>query len=69
MADRAAIEPKAPAAPVNRRIELLIMTRAQAASVAAMFGPPATTEALTRDAATSMPDAAALQQLRGQLAK
>jgi chemotaxis protein MotB len=68
MADRAPLDPKDAAASVNRRIELLILTRAQAGSVAAMFGTPGTTEALTHDAATSLPDPAALQQLRSQLA-
>jgi chemotaxis protein MotB len=69
MADSAPLEPKDSAAAVNRRIELLILTRAQAASVAAMFGTPAATEALGANAATAMPDAAALQQLRSQLGR
>jgi chemotaxis protein MotB len=69
MADRAPLEPKETTAAVNRRIELLIMTRAQAGSVAAMFGTPTSLEALTKDVSTSLPDAAALQQLRSQLSK
>ncbi|MFL6675094.1 MAG: flagellar motor protein MotB [Massilia sp.] len=69
MADRAPLEPKDPAASVNRRIELLILTRGQARGVAAMFGTPGVTEALDKDASTSVPDAALLQQLRSQLAK
>jgi chemotaxis protein MotB len=69
MADRAPLEPKQTTAAVNRRIELLIMTRAQAGSVAAMFGTPTSMDALTKDVSTSLPDAAALQQLRSQLAK
>jgi chemotaxis protein MotB len=69
MADRAPLEPKDTAAPMNRRIELLILTRAQAGSVAAMFGTPGASEALGRDASLGVPDAAALQQLRGQLVK
>jgi chemotaxis protein MotB len=69
MADRAPLERGNAGASVNRRIELLILTRAQAGSVAAMFGTAGAREALTRDAATSMPDAAALRQLRGELAK
>jgi chemotaxis protein MotB len=69
MADRAPLERGNAGASVNRRIELLILTRAQAGSVAAMFGTADAREALTKDAATSMPDAAALRQLRGELAK
>jgi chemotaxis protein MotB len=68
MADQAPLDGAHPDAPVNRRIELLILTSAQAASVAAMFGTPASTEALTKDVSTTKPDQAALQQLRGQLA-
>jgi chemotaxis protein MotB len=69
MADRAPLEPKVTSAAVNRRIELLILTRAQAGSVAAMFGTPADGDALVKDASLTVPDAAALQQLRSQLAK
>lgn len=69
MADRAPLDRAHPDAPVNRRIELLILTSAQAASMAAMFGNPASTEALTQDVSTTRPDQAALQQLRSQLAK
>jgi chemotaxis protein MotB len=69
MADRAPLERGNAGASVNRRIELLILTRAQAGSVAAMFGASGASEALTSDAAISMPDAAALRQLRGELAK
>lgn len=38
MADRAPLDPRAPAAPANRRIELLVLTREQAQTVSAMFG-------------------------------
>jgi chemotaxis protein MotB len=69
MADRAPLEPKDASASVNRRIELLILTRAQAGSVAAMFGTPGASDALGKDASISLPDAPALQQLRSQLAK
>jgi chemotaxis protein MotB len=69
MADRAPLEPKVTTAAVNRRIEILILTRAQAGSVAAMFGTPTDDVALAKDASFSVPDAAALQQLRSQLAK
>ena len=69
MADRAPIEPNDKAASVNRRIELLILTRAQSGAVATMFGKPNASEAPSDDADTLLPEAAALQQLRRQLAK
>jgi chemotaxis protein MotB len=69
MADRAPLEPKDGAAAVNRRIELLILTRAQAGSVAAMFGTPGAADVQVKDAALTVPDGAVLQQLRSQLAK
>jgi chemotaxis protein MotB len=69
MADRAPLEPKDTTAAPNRRIELLILTHAQARNVAAMFGAPDASQALGADASTTMPDAAALQQLRSQLAQ
>jgi chemotaxis protein MotB len=69
MAERAPLEPKDTSAAVNRRIELLILTRAQAGTVAAMFGTPADGKAQPKDATLTVPDAADLQQLRSQLAK
>jgi len=69
MADQAPLDTAHPDAPVNRRIELLILTSAQAASVKGMFGTPASSEALTSDVSTTRPDEAAIQQLRSQLAK
>lgn len=69
MADKAPIDSDHPDAPVNRRIELLILTSKQAASMTAMFGNPASSEALTRDVSTTKPDDAALEQLRSQMAK
>ena len=68
MADQAPLDAAHPDAPANRRIELLILTSKQAASVAAMFGSPASTEALNRDVSTSRPDDATLSQLRSQMA-
>ncbi|TFW29693.1 flagellar motor protein MotB [Massilia horti] len=65
MADGAPLEPADTTASVNRRIELLILTRAQAASVAAMFGKPG---AGKREVSTGTPEAPELQQLRSQLA-
>jgi chemotaxis protein MotB len=38
MADRAPLDVKNASAGINRRIELLILTRGQADSIAAMFG-------------------------------
>jgi chemotaxis protein MotB len=69
MADQAPIDTARPDAPVNRRIELLILTSAQAASVKGMFGTPASPEALSKDVSTSKPDEAAIEQLRSQMAK
>ena len=68
MADRAPIDVKNVAAGVNRRIELLVLTRNQANSVAAMFGVAGGVQALTDDIDTTMPDAGALKQLRQKLA-
>jgi chemotaxis protein MotB len=69
MADRAPIDPAKPDAARNRRIELLILTTSQAASVAAMFGTPGQTESLTKDVSISKPGDEALQDLRSQMAK
>jgi chemotaxis protein MotB len=69
MADRAPIDPAHPNAAVNRRIELLILTSSQAASVAAMFGTPGPTESLSKEASISKPGEEALQELRSQMAK
>jgi chemotaxis protein MotB len=69
MADRAPLDAANAAAGVNRRIELLILTRNQANSVAAMFGKAGATEPLIDGVDTSIPDANALRQLRDQLGK
>jgi chemotaxis protein MotB len=68
MADQAPLDVKRPDAPVNRRIELLILTSKQAASVTAMFGNPGSTEPLTQDVSTSTPHEAAVAELRSQMA-
>jgi chemotaxis protein MotB len=68
MADQAPLDAKRPDAPVNRRIELLILTSKQAASVTAMFGNPGSTESLTQDVSTSTPHEAAVAELRSQMA-
>ncbi|WP_040786092.1 flagellar motor protein MotB [Massilia niastensis] len=67
MADRGPLDPKEPLAGVNRRIELMILTSAQARAVSAMFGAPGPSQALGKDASVSMPNAAALEELRRQL--
>ena len=69
MADQAPLETAHPDAAVNRRIELLILTSAQAASMKTMFGTPAATESLAPDVTVTKPGEQALQELRGQLGK
>lgn len=67
-ADTSPINPDDTAAAENRRIELLILTRGQAHSIAQMFGAPTNTRPLLDDdVSTSLPDSAALEELRGQL--
>jgi len=67
MADRAPLDPKNADAGVNRRIELMILTTAQAKIVAAMFGMPDTTLKLTEDVDTALPDKTMLEKLRDRL--
>jgi chemotaxis protein MotB len=72
MADRAPLDAKRTDAGINRRIELMILTRAQSRSVAAMFGAPGATQLLTDGVSVSAPGAdhgGAVTALRGQLAK
>lgn len=66
MADRAPLDAAHPTAAANRRIELLILTRAQAAGVAAMFGP-ADGAPPAPDAAAEARDADVLDKLRRKL--
>ena len=67
-ADTAPINTGNTAAAENRRIELLILTSGQARSIAQMFGAPTDSLPLLDDeASTSLPDSAALEELRGQL--
>jgi chemotaxis protein MotB len=68
MADRAPLDPSNTRADANRRIELLIMTRSQAATVAGMFGAP-DAKAAARDAQADRQDSAEIDKLRRQLAK
>lgn len=67
MADRAPLDTQDPKAGVNRRIELLILTTAQARNIAAMFGMPNQTTSLTDGVDAVVPDAASLNALRHQL--
>jgi chemotaxis protein MotB len=72
MADRAPLDAKRTDAGINRRIELMILTRAQSRTVAAMFGAPGATQLLTDGVSVSAPGAGQggeVTALRGQLAK
>jgi chemotaxis protein MotB len=69
MADRAPLDAKKPDAPVNRRIELLILTASQASSVAAMFGTPGASDELAKDVSITKAGEDALKELRSQLPK
>jgi negative regulator of flagellin synthesis FlgM len=55
MADRAPLDAKRTDAGINRRIELMILTRAQSRTVAAMFGTPGATQLLTEGVSVSAP--------------
>jgi chemotaxis protein MotB len=72
MADRAPMDTRNALASVNRRIELLILTRAQAANIAAMYGSAAQALPLTDDADSALPagktaDDQELRRLREKL--
>lgn len=67
MADRAPLDIHDTKAGVNRRIEMLILTSAQAHSLAGMFGMPRNPEALTPTVDTELPDHALLKALRAKL--
>ncbi|MET0268720.1 MAG: flagellar motor protein MotB [Duganella sp.] len=67
MADRAPLDVKRADAGLNRRIELLILTTAQAKTIASMFGMPDHTVPLTEQVKTALPDPTLLQQLRESL--
>jgi chemotaxis protein MotB len=67
MADRSPLDPANTKASMNRRIELLILTRKQADSVAAMFGARSKAEPLSAQADVSFPDRAELQQVRDKM--
>jgi len=67
MADRAPLDATHADAGVNRRIELLVLTRGQSTTIAAMFGVPREKEMLTDDVDTALPDVAGVKLLRDQL--
>ncbi len=67
MADRAPLDVDNAAAGVNRRIELLILTSAQARTVSAMFGVPRAVHPLIDGADMVVPDHEAARALRLQL--
>jgi len=72
MADRAPMDTKNALAGVNRRIELLVLTSAQAANISAMYGSAVQTLPLTDDADSALPagktaDDQQLRQLREKL--
>ncbi|HEV7815484.1 MAG TPA: flagellar motor protein MotB [Janthinobacterium sp.] len=72
MADRAPMDTKNVLAGVNRRIELLILTSAQAANISAMYGSSVQALPLTDDADTALPSSKTaedkeLRQLREKL--
>ncbi|QNA88205.1 OmpA family protein [Massilia sp. Dwa41.01b] len=73
MADRAPLDSEHTDADVNRRIELMILTRKQSRTVAGMFGAPGATEELVDGVSVSAPGKDANERdaatLRGQLAK
>lgn len=65
MADRAPLDSTNAAAGVNRRIELLVLTRGQADSVAAMFGVPGAKDANSINVGAA--DAGMLKKLQDKL--
>lgn len=67
MADRAPLDTQDAAGGVNRRIELLILTGAQARHIAAMFGMPRNAQPLTDGVDSALPDSAALHALRARM--
>ncbi|MCL6483342.1 MAG: histidine kinase, partial [Janthinobacterium lividum] len=66
MADRAPLDVKNASAGINRRIELLILTRGQADSIAAMFGI-AGQKAQGEELQVGEADSGTLQRLREKL--
>ncbi|AKJ30358.1 flagellar motor protein MotB [Caldimonas brevitalea] len=67
MADQAPLDAQRPDAGVNRRIELLILTTAQARATAAMFGVPNQVQPLTDGVDSALPDTETPSSLRDRL--
>lgn len=67
MADRAPFEATDAFASINRRIELLVLTHGQSATIAAMFGAPGEQEPLVQGVKTEMPSIDMLSKLRASL--
>jgi chemotaxis protein MotB len=67
MADRAPIDTHDATAGVNRRIEIVVLTRAQAQAVSTMFGTPAAVQPLAPDVDAAVADRISLQALRARL--
>jgi chemotaxis protein MotB len=65
MADRAPLDAANPASGVNRRIELLILTDAEAAHLASAFGMPGQSNRLVEGVESNLPSKEALQMLHG----
>ncbi|MGC3962450.1 MAG: flagellar motor protein MotB [Rhodocyclaceae bacterium] len=65
MADRAPLDAHDPRAPINRRIELMILGPEQARNLAAMFGMPVDAAPLIDGVVTSLPHNEAVDMLRG----
>ena len=66
MADRAPIDAEHPRAPVNRRIELMILGTAQARNLAAMFGMPDEVSPLMDGVDATLPRGEAMDMLQAQ---
>jgi chemotaxis protein MotB len=66
MADRAPLDPKRADAGVNRRIEILILTKGQAKAIADMFGMPGE-QSPVKNIDEALPDVNVLKQLRDKL--
>lgn len=69
MAEQAPLDPINPAADVNRRIELIVLTSLQARTIAAMFGAPSEehTAVISEGVRAILPDRSTLERLRGRL--
>lgn len=67
MGEVAPVDPEHPNAPINRRVELLVTTKAHASNVLATFGPLPQRQALTPELQSSMTDTPLLDKLRQML--